>query len=127
MNQYLIGIAITLVFFSADLKGVYFIIVELVRFFIGNICIVQTIRYYSPLHLLGAYIYSFIFDWIIKMCLGDPFEPWKLVGYVIIAIGFMIFNEIIILHFCKLDYETKKMIEEWRMILLKWNWKLKIV
>lgn len=82
-------------FFSKlDTNGIWYSLIEFIRFIISNICIVQTINFYSPLHLLGTYIISMVFDWIAELIQQKiPFNIISFFGYIILLFGYLMFTE----------------------------------
>ena len=73
------------------------------------------IFYFSPiLYFVTDIIYCLV-DWIIKMIqngISIPDDILYLIGYIIILLSSLIYNEIIILNFCGLNKNTKILVEK---------------
>lgn len=75
-----------------------------------NVCLFQTNYYFMPTLLVVSDVLSSFLDWVVKTIISKHLITLALVGYIIILLGALVYNEIIILHFCALDYYTKTMI-----------------
>ena len=104
-----------------NFTGIFFFIFDLVFYFCSNIGIWMTLYYYSPFHYIisesmSEYLYI-LYDFII---FGREYKISDIILYTIIyiinLIFFLIFNEIIILKFCGLNYNIKENIEERQII-----------
>ena len=92
-----------------------FIILDLLFYFLSNIGIWLTIYFFTPFHFIisesiSEYIY-YTYDYFT----GTRYEIRDIIIYSLIYIinlfFSLIFNEIIILNFCNMNYNTKKYIE----------------
>ena len=78
----------------------------------------MTLYYLNPNFDYVAEIVSIFLVWIIEMIGLTPeiffitYTAEKLVGYFTLLFAAFIYNEIIILHFCQLDKDTKKEIKK---------------
>ena len=104
-----------------NFPSVLYFIFDVVFYFFSNIGILMTIYYYSPFHyIISESISEYLFilyDFIIYD------RGYKLIDiilysiiYIINFIFFLVFNEIIILKFCGLNYNIKQNIEEREII-----------
>ena len=86
--------------------------------FIWNLGIWLIIYYFTPCHFfISNYIYEYIY--YIKNTIESNDDIYSPINIIIFSLAYLInffcclvFNEVIILNFCKLDYNTKKRIEE---------------
>jgi len=104
-----------------NFTSIFFFIFDLVFYFCSNIGIWMTLYYYSPFHYIisesmSEYLFI-LYDFII---FGREYKISDIVLYTIIYIinlaFFLVFNEIIILKFCGLNYNIKENIEERQII-----------
>ena len=104
-----------------NFPSILYFIFDVVFYFFTNIGIWMTIYYYSPFHyIISESISEYLFilyDFIIYD------RGYKLIDiilysiiYIINLLFFLVFNEIIILKFCGLNYNIKQNIEEREMI-----------
>ena len=104
-----------------NFPSILYFIFDVVFYFFTNIGIWMTIYYYSPFHyIISESISEYLFilyDFIIYE------KGYKLIDiilysiiYIINLLFFLVFNEIIILKFCGLNYNIKQNIEEREMI-----------
>ena len=86
--------------------------------FIIELSLMMTLYYLNPNFDYVAEIVSIFLVWIIEMIGLTPeiffitYTAEKLVGYFTLLFAAFIYNEIIILHFCQLDKDTKKEIKK---------------
>lgn len=101
-------------FFSQlDFKGVYFLLVEYIRFIIVNICVIKILNHFTPLYFLSICFLSYIINWSIEVMLEKTYYAVPtLIGCLIIMFAFLIYNETIIFHIWGLDYYTVKMMTQ---------------
>ena len=96
----------------------FIFIIGIIIEWIWNIGIRLTIYYYTPCHyFMSEYISEYIYYIVNAFNSNDEF--YSAVNIAIFSIAFfinffccLVFNEVIILNFCGLDYNTKKRIEE---------------
>jgi hypothetical protein len=96
----------------------FIFIIGIIIEWIWNIGIMLTIYYFTPCHyFMSEYISEYIY-YIVKAFNSND-EFYSAVNIAIFSIAFfinffccLVFNEVIILNFCGLDYNTKKRIEE---------------
>ena len=51
--------------------------------------------------------------WVIScLFMGSPWEPWSIVGFIMLAGGALVYNEIIVIPFLGFDLYTKEAIEK---------------
>ena len=108
--------------FTYNIKEIgpaFALILDLIIQFIWNLGIWLTIYYLTPCHyFVSAYISEFIY--YIESIKKSKDEPFYGTNNIIIFSIFafvnfcfcLVFNEVIILNFCNLDYNTKKRIQE---------------
>ena len=84
-----------------------------------NLFIVLTNYYFSPSHIIVSDTLSSIITWILTVITNKSTNftsHWyyvsKILGFILIFLGSLIYNEIIICHIHKLDENTKKQIIE---------------
>ena len=128
VNKDISGIIIGLINNAYSVKNAFLFIVDLLFLFASNLGIFWTIYYFSPFHLIIIeFIYELINYYIrlsqyknatnpeININFTFLFEKLNIIIFsVVFFINFicsLIFNEIIILKFCKLEYYTKKYIK----------------
>ena len=71
--------------------------------------------YFSPILLLVTNILIPILFWVVELIEGETSLIEIIIypiGYMIILIGTLIYNEIIILNFCDLNKNTKKFVKQ---------------
>ena len=96
----------------------FIFIIGIIIEWIWNIGIMLTIYYFTPCHyFMSEYISEYIYYIVNAFNSNDEF--YSAVNIAIFSIAFfinffccLVFNEVIILNFCGLDYNTKKRIEE---------------
>ena len=108
--------------FKTNIDGAgpaFALILDIIVQFIWNLGIWMTIYYFTPCHhFMSQYISEFIY--YVKSARESKNKPFYATHNIIIfsifaAIIFcccLIFNEVVILNFCNLDYNTKKRIRE---------------
>ena len=108
--------------FQKNIDGVgaaFALILDLIIQFIWNLGIWITIYYLTPCHyFISAYISEYIY--YIKSIRESKKDPFYSTNNIIIFSVFafvnfcfcLVFNEVVILNFCNLDYNTKKRIQE---------------
>ena len=130
--SFLLIFEIFIYFLKSDIDGIfvgfnnnltsaskYFIfILDIIVKFINNIGIWLTVYYLTPCHyFISSYISQYAY--YIQEIIEKNNEFYSVINGVIFSIAFIInffcclvFNEVIILNFCGLDYNTKKRIQE---------------
>ena len=96
----------------------FIFIIGIIIEWIWNIGIILTIYYFTPCHyFMSEYISEYIYYIVNAFNSNDEF--YSAVNIAIFSIAFfinffccLVFNEVIILNFCGLDYNTKKRIQE---------------
>ena len=97
---------------------VFLLILDLILQFIWYLGYLLVIYYYTPCHIfIPEYIYQLINYITLTFQIHDEFYSTVnsiifTFGYLIIIFCIIIFNEIVILNFCGMDYNTKKRIEQ---------------
>ena len=99
-------------------SDVFWLIFSLIAECIWNLGFWLTIYYFTPCHIfISEFLYQFIL-YIIDAAKGGN-EFYSTMNIIFFSIGYfinlcciLIFNEVIILNFCGLDYNTKKRIEQ---------------
>ena len=110
------------------IKYVFLFIVELIFFFISTLGILWTIYYFTPFPLIICEFISELLDYYIRLIgikinkydktnnYGFLYEDINVIIFSVVffinLICSLIFNEIIILKFCNLEYYTKKYIKD---------------
>ena len=108
--------------FQTNIDGVgaaFAFILDIIIQFIWNLGIWMTIYYLTPCHyFMSSYISEFIlYLKTVREKSGEPFYCtnniiiFSVFAFVIFCC-FLVFNEVVILNFCKLDYNTNKRIQE---------------
>ena len=109
-----------------NVKSVFLFIVDLIFLFISNLGIFWTIYYYTPFYLIISEFISELLNYYIQLIQYKQgshieegnflFDQYNIAIFSVIffinLICSLIFNEIIILKFCKLEHYTKKYIKE---------------
>ena len=109
-----------------NVKSVFLFIVDLIFLFISNLGIFWTIYYYTPFYLIISEFISELLNYYIQLIQYKQgshidegnflFDKYNIAIFSVIffinLICSLIFNEIIILKFCKLEHYTKKYIKE---------------
>ena len=108
-----------------SVKDFFLFFVETIFQFFSNLGIFWTIYYFTPFHFIISEFISELLNYYIKLIEHDPDKPDKYgfiyykyniiifsVVFFINLICSLIFNEIIILKFCSLEYYTKKYINK---------------
>ena len=101
-----------------NVADVFSFILDLILDFIWNIGIWLTIYYFTPCHFfISEYFSEFINYWMNSINSKEDF--YSIYNFIIFSIAYfiiicccLVFNEVIILNFCNLDYNTKKRIKE---------------
>ena len=105
-----------------SVKDFFLFFVETIFQFFANLGIFWTIYYFTPFHFIISEFISEIFNYYIKMIQsgkGNNDFLYSNINIAIFSVVFfinlicsLIFNEVIILKFCKLEYYTKKYIKK---------------
>ena len=106
-----------------SVKDFFLFFVETIFQFFSNLGIFWTIYYFTPFHFIISEFISEIFNYYIKMIQSGKGNKYDFIYYTINIIIFsvvffinlvcsLIFNEVIILKFCKLEIYTKKYIHK---------------
>ena len=106
-----------------SVKYFFLFFVETIFQFFANLGIFWTIYYFTPFHFIISEFISEIFNYYIKMIQSGKGNKYDFIYYTINIIIFsvvffinlvcsLIFNEVIILKFCKLEIYTKKYIHK---------------
>ena len=127
-NRKLSGIIVSFAENLNSVGSVFLFIVDLLFLFISNLGMFWTIYYFTPVHLIIVEFISELINYYIKLIQykqGQVIDNGKYdfifntnnialfsVIFLINLICSLIFNEIFILKFCKLEYNTKKYIKE---------------
>ena len=127
-NRKLSGIIVSFAENLNSVGSVFLFIVDLLFLFISNLGMFWTIYYFTPFHLIIVEFISELINYYIKLIQykqGQVIDNGKYdfifntnnialfsVIFFINLICSLIFNEIFILKFCKLEYNTKKYIKE---------------
>ena len=127
-NRKLSGIIVSFAENLNSVGSVFLFIVDLLFLFISNLGMFWTIYYFTPFHLIIVEFISELINYYIKLIQykqGQVIDNGKYdfifntnnialfsVIFLINLICSLIFNEIFILKFCKLEYNTKKYIKE---------------
>lgn len=85
----------------------YYLIVNIIFTAVLNICFFQTNYYFMPTTLVVSDVLSSFADWVVNVLLKKETFVLSLIGYIINIFGSLVYTEIIILHFCTLDFYTK--------------------
>ena len=128
INKNASGIIIGFVNNVNNAKNVFLFIVDLLLLFISNFGIFWTIYYFTPFHLIICEFITELINYYIGLIQFKPNETgeknifdlvFKKSNIIIFSVVFfinlicsLIFNEIIILKFCKLEYYTQKYIKD---------------
>ena len=79
-----------------------------------NVFLMLTKKYFTPTHRSLSDTLTAFVSWIILIIVPGNTEwarnAMNIPGYLLIFVGCLVFSEIIILHFCKLDRDTKEQI-----------------
>ena len=127
LNKNISGVIIGLINNANSVKNVFLFIVHLLFIYISNLGLFWTIYYFTPFHLIICEFIVELLNYYIKLIqfklrgsgttniFSFLYETHNIVIFTIVFfINFicsLIFNEIIILKFCKLEYYTKKYIK----------------
>ena len=126
-NRKLSGIIVSFAENLNSVGSVFLFIVDLLFLFISNLGMFWTIYYFTPFHLIIVEFISELINYYIKLIQykqGQVIDNGKydfifntnnIALFSVIFINLicsLIFNEIFILKFCKLEYNTKKYIKE---------------
>ena len=101
-----------------SLSNFFLFLLDLIIEFIWCFGIFLTIYYFNPCHFfISEYISEYIY--YMEKALGSEHKFYSTVNVIFFSIAYLInifctlvFNEVLILNFCKLDFNTKKRIEE---------------
>jgi hypothetical protein len=100
-----------------NFPSVLYFIFDVVFYFFSNIGILMTIYYYSPFHyIISESISEYLFILYDFIIYDREYKLIDIILYTIIYfinfIFFLVFNEIMILKFCGLDYNIKQNIQK---------------
>ena len=125
VNKDASGVIIGFIDNIKDVKDFFLFLCELIFQLISCLGIIWTIYYFTPFHFIVSEFLSELISYYIKMAKKNPsknndndfiFKTHNIIIFTIIFfINFicsLIFNEIIILKFCKLEYYTKTYIKD---------------
>ena len=125
VNKDASGVIIGFIDNIKDVKDFFLFLCELIFQLISCLGILWTIYYFTPFHFIVSEFLSELISYYIKMAKKNPsknndndfiFKTHNIIIFTIIFfINFicsLIFNEIIILKFCKLEYYTKTYIKD---------------
>jgi hypothetical protein len=101
--------------------SIFAFIFDVIFHFFSNIGIWMTIYYYTPFHyIISESISEYLFILYDFILFGRGYKVSDIILYTIIyiinLIFFLVFNEIIILNICGLNYNVKEKIEEREII-----------
>ena len=87
------------------------IILYMLVYFLFNVFRIFTIKEFSPIYRTVADCFVFVFIFIISVCNGNfAFDInliFKAVCHIMIVVSLLVYNEVIIVHFWKLDVNTE--------------------
>ena len=128
LNRNISGVIIGFINNTNSVKSVFLFILHLLFLFISNLGLFWTIYYFTPFHIIIIEFTLELLNYYIKLIqfklkgsrttniFSVLFETHNIVIFTIVFfINFicsLIFNQIIILKFCKLEYYTKKYIKD---------------
>ena len=125
VNKNISGIIIIFIDNINTVKNVFLFIVDLIITFISDLGIFLTIYYFTPFHLITSEFISELINYYIRLSqfkkdgndkFGFFYDKHNIVIFSVFffvnLIFSLIFNEIIILKFCNLEYYTKKYIKD---------------
>lgn len=101
---------------NLNISFIFLFILDIIFYFLSNIGMWLTVHYLTPFHFpisesISEYIY-YAYDYFFK---GEKYKVADVILYSLVyifnTIFVLIFNEIIILNFCGLEYNIKKNIE----------------
>ncbi len=94
-------------FLILKIENIFPLCIYIISLGITQMFIMITIYYFNPT-MVGVcdYLSVFFEDILFK------FQWYQIIGYILIISGCFIYNEIIILHFCNLEKDTKKYLEK---------------
>ena len=99
---------------NLKVKQMFFILLDLIFCFLWNTGIWLTLYYLTPCHFIISESLSEYFYYIIDLFRGNDYQLIKVIIYGIVYVFnfilFLVFDEIIILKFFRLDTNTKLMI-----------------
>ena len=118
LNRDKSGIIIGFINNVNSLSNVFLFILDIIIEFIWNLGIILTIYYFNPCHFfISEYISEYVY--YIENATKSHDEFYSIINIIIFSFSYfinifccLVFNEVLILNFCKLDFNTKKRIEE---------------
>lgn len=103
-------------FKNINYKGIFFLFgIDLLSISGINICIFQINYTYSPTHIIISDVIVSIVDWVIMLITGSKETVdtvLQSIGYALLVLSCLIYNEIIVIGICGLNKNIKKEIQQ---------------
>ena len=109
----IVNISDVLSIISNNLIDCAYIILYIISAAFLNVFRILTNKHFTPIHRSVSDILTSIFIWIFSLItFHEPSKDkmmftYQFIGYLIVAIGILIYHEIIVIYLCKLNYYTK--------------------